>query len=380
MPGPFFRVPKHIGLAGPSGAGPFLDVPAYALADAGKALTVNPAGDGYVYAAFATPAEAAGYAAAAVAAHVLEGDPHTQYHNDARGDARYPAVASYNAHVALTTAHGISAFGATVTGAASQAAGRAALGLGTAAVLDHGVAAGNVVQLDGTAKLPAVDGSQLTNLPGGGGGTPGGSVGQVQVHGAGGVFVGDAGLTYDVATDVLSVTGGVTLPVNAKIQWGASGRIPYVRGNSSTFFEVGDNIAGAFFYYNVVTKALQGAHMESLRFPSSGNLTLLGNDAPKDFIQVQGAGHTILIANHYGNFRVTNNGGSAQLNIDSSGLVAIGQSSATALLDIAASTTARASLRVRSGVAPTSPNDGDIWYDGTHFYGRAAGATKQLDN
>lgn len=32
-----------------------------------------------------------------------------------------------------------------------------------------GTAANNLVQLDGTAKLPAVDGSQLTNLPSGGG-------------------------------------------------------------------------------------------------------------------------------------------------------------------------------------------------------------------
>ena len=37
--------------------------------------------------------------------------------------------------------------------------------LGTAAAEDVGTAAGNVVQLDGTAKLPAVDGSQLINLP-----------------------------------------------------------------------------------------------------------------------------------------------------------------------------------------------------------------------
>ena len=40
-------------------------------------------------------------------------------------------------------------------------------GLGTAATQDVGTSASNVVQLDGTAKLPAVDGSQLTNLPGG---------------------------------------------------------------------------------------------------------------------------------------------------------------------------------------------------------------------
>lgn len=37
--------------------------------------------------------------------------------------------------------------------------------LGTAATLNVGTSANNVVQLDGTAKLPAVDGSQLTNLP-----------------------------------------------------------------------------------------------------------------------------------------------------------------------------------------------------------------------
>ena len=42
---------------------------------------------------------------------------------------------------------------------------RTTLGLGTAAVLDVGTGANNIVQLDGTAKLPAVDGSQLINLP-----------------------------------------------------------------------------------------------------------------------------------------------------------------------------------------------------------------------
>jgi hypothetical protein len=43
------------------------------------------------------------------------------------------------------------------------------LGLGTAAVLNHGTASGNLVRLDvTTGKLPAVDGSLLTNLPAGG--------------------------------------------------------------------------------------------------------------------------------------------------------------------------------------------------------------------
>ncbi len=52
--------------------------------------------------------------------------------------------------------------------AADNAAMRAALLLGTAALLDHGTGNGNLVRLDPTTgKLPAVDGSLLTGLPGG---------------------------------------------------------------------------------------------------------------------------------------------------------------------------------------------------------------------
>ena len=47
---------------------------------------------------------------------------------------------------------------------ANASAQRTTLGLGTAAVADTGTSAGNVVVLDGSAKLPAVDGSQLTNI------------------------------------------------------------------------------------------------------------------------------------------------------------------------------------------------------------------------
>jgi hypothetical protein len=122
------------------------------------------------------------------------------------------AAAAVGAHAALTSGvHGISAFGATLIDDAAASNARTTLELGTAAVLNVGVLANNVVQLDGTAKLPAVDGSQLTNLPGGGGGTPGGSVGQVQVHGAGGVFAGDAGFTYDSTTDTPTVAGNLLI-------------------------------------------------------------------------------------------------------------------------------------------------------------------------
>lgn len=65
-----------------------------------------------------------------------------------------------------------------------------------------------------------------------------------------------------------------------------------------------------------------------------------------------------------------------RVRITNTGLVGIGESTPTALLHLAASTTARASLRIVAGTAPTSPNDGDIWFDGTDIKMRIAGATK----
>jgi hypothetical protein len=64
----------------------------------------------------------------------------------------------------------LSAFGRTLIDDADAAAARTTLGLGTAATQTVGTSANNVVQLDGSSRLPAVDGSQLTNLPASGDG------------------------------------------------------------------------------------------------------------------------------------------------------------------------------------------------------------------
>lgn len=46
---------------------------------------------------------------------------------------------------------------------------------------------------------------------------------------------------------------------------------------------------------------------------------------------------------------------------------------------LAASTTSKSSVKIPSGTAPSSPVDGDIWYDGTHFQARIGSTTYQLD-
>lgn len=81
-------------------------------------------------------------------------------------------------------------------------------------------------------------------------------------------------------------------------------------------------------------------------------------------------------------------GGSNQLSIGdiifgtginaATGMIGIHQPAPTAFLDLPASTTARATLRLRTGSEPTSPNDGDVWQDGTDLKIRINGVTKTV--
>lgn len=49
-------------------------------------------------------------------------------------------------------------------------------------------------------------------------------------------------------------------------------------------------------------------------------------------------------------------------------------------LEIGASTTASASVRIHNGATPTSPNSGDLWFDGMHLQFRNGPTTDQLDS
>jgi hypothetical protein len=78
----------------------------------------------------------------------------------ATGDALMTAASASAARTTL----GASSIGGTIFTAADAAAVRTALSLTSAATTAIGTSAGNLVALDGSAKLPAVDGSQLTNI------------------------------------------------------------------------------------------------------------------------------------------------------------------------------------------------------------------------
>lgn len=66
---------------------------------------------------------------------------------------------------------------------------------------------------------------------------------------------------------------------------------------------------------------------------------------------------------------------SPRLIVTTSGRVGFGQFP-TAVIDIKAGSTTGAQLRFRTSGAPTTPNDGDIWYDGTNLKMQIGGTTK----
>lgn len=259
--------------------------------------------------------EAAGAGATAVAAHVALSDPHTQY--------------------ALESA------------------------LGTAAAYNVGTGANNIVQLDGSGLLPAVDGSQLTNLPGGG--AVAGSTTQVIFNDAG-AYAGDAGLTYAKATDRLTVAGGIITP-----NWRPASdsttalQLQNAAGTAVVTVDTTNRRVGItslaqhirLYYAADVTKFC------SFYANSAGTLGVSATSGQVEYYDGTNSYFFRVFSANNENVRMHSNGTSWF----AGGNIGIGQSSGiTALLDLAASTTARASLRVRAGTAPTTPNAGDIWY------------------
>ena len=110
---------------------------------------------------------------------------------------------------------------------------------------------------------------------------------------------------------------------------------------------------------------------------SNGATAFVVRDATNSIESFLYAGSSVVLAgsatSHPYWIRTAN---TTRIAITATGDVGIGTTSPTAALDLPASTTARASLRIQTGAAPTAPNNGDIWFDGTNIFMRVGGVTK----
>lgn len=120
--------------------------------ESGLQLLLDPTNGELVAAAVAT--------AQAAAASAAGFNTSAGVHDTSAAASAAAAAASagtVNLSLYLAKANNLAGLGSLVTS-------RSNLGLGSAAILDVGTGASKIVQLDGSAKLPAVDGSQLTNI------------------------------------------------------------------------------------------------------------------------------------------------------------------------------------------------------------------------
>ncbi len=155
------------------------------------------------------------------------------------------------------------------------------------------------------------------------------------------------GTTTDDGSNKLQVNGSANLSGNLA-----------VTGGSLT---VGTNGVGA-----VITCASYNRGNSSVSVGTSGGNSVIisGGQAPQGgFIQMGTAG---------------TGGNTSAFWINASGNIGIGGASTAGVgwLQIIAGTTANAQLHLTAGVAPTTPNNGDIWFDGTNIKMQIGGVTK----
>jgi hypothetical protein len=190
---------------------------------------------------------------------------------------------------------------------------------------------------------------------------------------------------YNAGFAVTSALGGTLIGVTAGYKLTSAVFVTLIGYGAGYNLTTGSNSVGvgASALYGLTT----GSEMTAIGNSSGRSCTtatmsvFLGNTAGYHASQL--ADGTNMIAIGYGTYCDKSNqvvlGNSSVTETLLRGLIGLSQTSPTAVADIAASTTARASMRIRAGVAPTVPNDGDLWYNGTNLCFRdGTGTTRTL--
>lgn len=134
--------------------------------------------------------------------------------------------------------------------------------------------------------------------------------------------------------------------------------------------------AGAYY---MTTSAGGTGSSRGMVITASGNLYLGGGGAAE--WQINSSGHFIAQADN--TYDIGASGANRPRNIFLANNLTVGAfagfgatPSNAQVIALAAATTSKAAINFASGVAPTSPNNGDFWFDGTDFKARVGGVTK----
>ncbi len=181
----------------------------------------------------------------------------------------------------------------------------------------------------------------------------------------------------------LSLAGPITLTAAAsRIVPGATSFSLRDTGNANDNFIVTDagnaTLRGSLTFAAATSQIVPGATSLSLRNNANGAdnfiLTDAGNATLRGNLTFASA-TTKIAAPSAGDVQFRSAGDTfAVLRIQDTGAVTLGGGQ----LNLAAATTSIASLLMPSGTAPTSPADGQMWYDGTNLKFRNGGTTRTV--